>query len=59
MRESNVQEKEHSTTHVGVHETKVLLDIGLILAKTSLEEDEQKREATRSQKTDEASTRNR
>lgn len=55
-RESNVQEKEDGTTHVGVNETEVLLDIGLILAETRLEEDEQKREAARSRNTDEAST---
>ena len=58
-REIKVQEKEDSTTHVGVNETEVLLDIGLILAKTDLEEDEQKREAAKSQRTDEACTRNR
>ena len=57
--ERMVQEKEHRSTHEGINEAKVFLNIGLVLSQTSLKEDKQKREAAKTQKSGEAFTRNR
>ena len=42
---AHVQESEESASHVGVHKTEVLPDKVLELAQSTLEEDEESREA--------------